>query len=70
MGAAVDGCGGGGRVMDRDAHMDRQWVCDVYSQLDGFSDAQNAEQLSSTSDQGGTRSAGRSLLIPSGRTYS
>jgi hypothetical protein len=45
IGASVDGCGGGWRVMDRDAHMDRQWVCGVYSQLEGFSNAQNALSL-------------------------
>jgi hypothetical protein len=28
--------------MDRDAHMDRQWVCGVYSQLEWFSNAPNA----------------------------
>jgi hypothetical protein len=32
----------GDGVMDRDTHMDRQWVCGVYSQLEWFSNAQNA----------------------------
>jgi hypothetical protein len=36
MGAAVDRCGGGWKVMDRDAHMDRQWVCGVYWIVNGF----------------------------------
>jgi hypothetical protein len=53
MGAAVDGCGGGwvrrwmdgNGVMDRDTHIDRQWVCGVYSQLEWFSNAHNAPSL-------------------------
>jgi hypothetical protein len=32
----------GDGVMDRDTHMDCQWVCGVYSQLEWFSNAQNA----------------------------
>jgi hypothetical protein len=44
MDAAVDGCGGGSvrrwmdgdGVMDRDTHIDRQWGCGVYSQLEWF----------------------------------
>jgi hypothetical protein len=32
----------GDGVMDRDLHMDRQWLCGVYSQLEWFSNAQNA----------------------------
>jgi hypothetical protein len=35
----------GDGVMDRDTHMDRQWVCGVYSQLEWFSNAQNALSL-------------------------
>jgi hypothetical protein len=50
MGAAVDGCGGGwvrrwmdgDGVMDRDTHINREWVCGVYSQLEWFSNAHNA----------------------------
>jgi hypothetical protein len=45
MGAAVDGSGGGWKVMDRDAYMDRQWLCGVYSQLEWFSNPQNALSL-------------------------
>jgi hypothetical protein len=29
-------------VMDRDAHVDRQWICTVCSQLEWFSNAPNA----------------------------